>query len=399
MYKPILGLICLALAGTVQAIESRYGQGCAYIKHSREIYCFGGEPFSSASNDMPVFSLDITDKGTMDLKTLEWKTIPKASGDVAPQAASKFMFSPTGDDDSIYIEGGKVCPGCPPNYGYTYSTSKKLWKQMNNYKPIVTTPAVYANGAIWSFGGVTDSQIGLPQKITTLYNIAVKINTTTWNQGYYTSETSTYPQATWDSSMVYSPLDNLLIVIGGYEYLEKSVLVKMDDIIAIDIGEKKYSKLTGTTSLSGSLPESRHGHTAIMDPTNKFVVMFGGCDSNMVGMNDIWLYNIESRTWEKKNTYGTPPSKRCRHSVVVVENYMIVLFGEYLGYATDDIAMALDLNTWTWTSQPVFGSQTNKVEKRGVEEATTTVESSGLSTKATTGVIVSVIFVIIANLL
>ncbi|KAI9027267.1 hypothetical protein CLU79DRAFT_32987 [Phycomyces nitens] len=394
MYIPILGLIFTGLVGLAHAIESRSGQGCAYFSQTREIYCMGGNPFSSASNDMPVYSLNVNENSMMDLQTAEWQIIEKSADDVAPQAASNFLFSSTGDNDTLYVEGGKVCPGCHPNYGYIFSISTKEWKQVNNYKPTLLTTALYASGSIWSFGGKTTSDIGLVQDITMLYNVAVRINTTTWVHNQFTDKRSKYPQATWSASMVYAPLDHMLVIIGGYEYLEGSVLVKMDDIITIDIKNQKYSKFKDTSYIGSSLPLSRQGHSTVMDPSNENIVMFGGCDDNKNGMNDLWLYNIKDKSWEQKNTSGVAPTPRCWHSV---ESYMLVLFGEQNGVSSDEIGVALDMTTWTWTSQPVFGSPP-VTEKLSIEEATTapsTAGSSGLSTKVITGIIVCVICVVL----
>ncbi|KAL0090244.1 hypothetical protein J3Q64DRAFT_1403104 [Phycomyces blakesleeanus] len=206
-------------------------------------------------------------------------------------------------------------------------------------------------------------------------------------------------QDTWAASMVYSTTYSLLIIIGGEQGSEVSGPVAMDDIIAVNIKTNLYSKWNDTISTTGSLPPTRWAHSLIMDPTNTNAIMFGGCDNNGGAMNDLWLYNVVKRTWSPQKTTGTPPTPRCRHSAVVVGKYMFILFGGNNDVFNADINVALDMNTWEWTTAPVIGTPSISSSTSGSNSNPTSPgvissnkdDTSGISGGAIAGIVVGAI--------
>ncbi|KAI9024982.1 hypothetical protein CLU79DRAFT_718116 [Phycomyces nitens] len=214
------------------------------------------------------------------------------------------------------------------------------------------------------------------------------------------------PQATWAGSAVYSPAFGSVIVIGGQEYSgTTNVPVAMNDIIVINPTTGSYTKWNQTISTTGTLPATRWGHSTVMDANNTNAIMFGGCNDNREAMNDVWLYNINNRAWSPQKTTGTPPSARCRHSAIVIGKYMFVLFGGRNGVFGPDLNVALDINTWTWTTAPVFGTppvssaspsasstHSSSVSKPSSSQTSTggteVKESSGISGGAIAGIVV-----------
>ncbi|KAL0088256.1 hypothetical protein F4703DRAFT_1845178 [Phycomyces blakesleeanus] len=344
------GLACI-----VQAIDPRWGQGCSYIDQTRQIYCFGGEPYLDYHID--IYSFNVTSNSVLDLTNPEWTLIPGVAKTIIPRASSRFIFSGIPRTDSVFLQGGSVCPTCTYNGGYSYNVSTNLWKQLTSTTPIMDTSSVILNDIIYYFGGQTAAVTGYPTTSTILYNILYTVNTKTGNSSSIAARGgSQLPQATWSSSMVYSSAYSSIIIFGGQQYSDTTIPVSMKDIFSINLQTGVYSKLSQTVATTGDLPATRWGQSTVMDPTNNYAVMFGGCNDAGEAMNDVWLYEIGKRAWSIQTTTGIPPTPRCRHSAVVIGKYMLVLFGGNNGVFNSDINVALDMTTWAWTTTPAIGS-------------------------------------------
>eukprot|EP00959_Pyramimonas_sp_CCMP1952_P081919 1711431-Pyramimonas_sp.AAC.1 len=62
--------------------------------------------------------------------------------------------------------------------------------------------------------------------------------------------------------------------------------------------------------------------------------------------NDLYLYDVDSDSWEQKKSGGAVPSGRHGHSALVAGDSMYV-FGGYGGSCNQDL-FRLDLKTWEW---------------------------------------------------
>ena len=103
----------------------------------------------------------------------------------------------------------------------------------------------------------------------------------------------------------------------------------------------------------------------VTHPDQKHIFLFGGQRSDMTMSNDIYFYNVQSRKWKKINAKGILPSPRAHHSMILVGDSMVMIFG---GVAEDngDDPMAIgllndlhlfNLNEHHWV-QPTTGGMT-----------------------------------------
>ncbi|OAD80568.1 hypothetical protein PHYBLDRAFT_161209 [Phycomyces blakesleeanus NRRL 1555(-)] len=365
-------IIFLVLTRVVYAIDPRWGQGCTYIDRTEQIYCFGGEPFSENSQQILVYALNITGNSVLDLSEPQWTDIPGDPNGIRPSAASRFTFTGFPGTDTFYIQGGIVCTSCNYNSGFKYSVSSNQWNQTNKNKPVITECSVQStyclswdlyrvdassalvNDILYSFGGQTSPLTGYDQSNTTYRNTVYYINAKTGADGpsVKPQNETQLPPFTWASSMVYSYVYRSLFIFGGKQLSATEVTASMSDITVVSPQTGVYSKWKNIRSTSGSLPPARWGHSTIIDSSNRTVVMFGGCNDSGKAMNDLWLFNLDDAVWSPQETTGTPPTPRCRHSVVVLGKYMLVLFGGNDGTFNSDINVALDMTTWKWTNAP-----------------------------------------------
>ncbi|KAL0089515.1 hypothetical protein F4703DRAFT_1791810 [Phycomyces blakesleeanus] len=401
MRSILTAILCIGLTGVVKATDGRWGQGCTYITLTKQIYCFGGEPFSDSNKQIPVYSLNVTDNSVVDISNPVWNTIEGVPNNISPSAASRFIFAAVPDTDLVYLKGGIVCTACTYNSGYFYNVTSNQWKKTNTETPVYAAAFTPVNNNLYYFGGKTVTATGFDTPKTILYNYVSSTVMKTGVGGPNISPLngSAPIQDTWAASMVYSTTYSLLIIIGGEQGSEVSGPVAMDDIIAVNIKTNLYSKWNDTISTTGSLPPTRWAHSLIMDPTNTNAIMFGGCDNNGGAMNDLWLYNVVKRTWSPQKTTGTPPTPRCRHSAVVVGKYMFILFGGNNDVFNADINVALDMNTWEWTTAPVIGTPSISSSTSGSNSNPTSPgvissnkdDTSGISGGAIAGIVVGAI--------
>ncbi len=111
-------------------------------------------------------------------------------------------------------------------------------------------------------------------------------------------------------------------------------------------------------SAVGISPPARYAHSAIYDEYNQRMIVFGGfsCTPSCYLYNDVWaLYFIgTSPTWVKLNPTGIPPSARYAQSAVYDPvNQQMVVFGGYDASEYKNDAWALSLtNVTQWSSLP-----------------------------------------------
>ncbi|EGZ30596.1 hypothetical protein PHYSODRAFT_477010 [Phytophthora sojae] len=94
---------------------------------------------------------------------------------------------------------------------------------------------------------------------------------------------------------------------------------------------------------SGEVPYPREG--ASMIAHNQNCLLFGGYDHDLGYLNDVHVFNFESRVWSSLETKGTPPAG-CQNPLVTLHNNSLFVFGG----KTDPNLYELDLESNTWTA-------------------------------------------------
>jgi hypothetical protein len=145
------------------------------------------------------------------------------------------------------------------------------------------------------------------------------------------------------SAALYDPVRDRVLVFGGRA---ASGAYPTEILIYSPAGSEPVDTLV----TSGPGPQGRVDHTAIYDPNNDRMVVFGGSTASGP-VNEVWALSLSGTpTWSLLTPIGTPPPARSRHTAVYdsSRHYMWV-FGGYSTTNLNDVwAMSLDGPPYFW---------------------------------------------------
>jgi len=132
-----------------------------------------------------------------------------------------------------------------------------------------------------------------------------------------------------------------MIVFGGVD--DTGVL--HNTIYSLDLETKKWN----TEETLGTSPSGRIGHTAVLIPGNKMLVFGGNSDISM--LNDLYVYDINSKTWSTLNPSGSIPVARTGTVGNVIGDYVYIFggikyYGDIYGYLNDVYRYNYVKNIW-----------------------------------------------------
>ncbi|KAA3472250.1 acyl-CoA-binding domain-containing protein 4-like isoform X1 [Gossypium australe] len=119
---------------------------------------------------------------------------------------------------------------------------------------------------------------------------------------------------------------------------------------------KAFDLQTGTWSMLktyGKPPVSRGGQSVNLVGTT--LVIFGGQGANRTLLNDLYILDLETMTWDEIDVAGVAPSPRSDHSAAVhAERYLLVFGGSSHATFFNDLHV-LDLQTMEWSKPAQLG--------------------------------------------
>jgi hypothetical protein len=159
----------------------------------------------------------------------------------------------------------------------------------------------------------------------------------------------TPPIARMGQAGIYDPIRDRMIVFGGDD--DNGTI--LSDTWALSLtGSPTWTKLTPADTPQGP----RAYHTAVYDPVQDRMVVFGGWNGSVL-LNDVWALSLSGTPeWTQVAPAGPPPDARAAHSAIYdpVSSRMIV-FGGYVGYAgIGDTGFTNDVWTCSLAGSPVW---------------------------------------------
>jgi len=156
--------------------------------------------------------------------------------------------------------------------------------------------------------------------------------------------TGTPPSGRRSHTAIYDPVRDRMVVSGGFSSIAPTY---RNDVWALSlVGTPMWTELIPT----GTPPSARAEHSTIYDPVRDRVVLFGGTDGTY--RNDVWELSLEaSPAWTELTPTGTPPSARSEHTAIYdpVQDRMVV-YGEW-----DDLtAVIIDVRTLSLAGSPAW---------------------------------------------
>ncbi|EEY64005.1 uncharacterized protein PITG_02522 [Phytophthora infestans T30-4] len=119
----------------------------------------------------------------------------------------------------------------------------------------------------------------------------------------------------------------------------------VNDMHSFNLETNSWSLIRTT----GEVPYPREGASMIV--YNQSCVLFGGYDHDLGYLNDVHVFNFETRVWSSLETKGTAPTG-CHHPLVTLHNNSLIVFGGQTGSNLYE----LDLETNTWETIAYAGS-------------------------------------------
>jgi hypothetical protein len=110
----------------------------------------------------------------------------------------------------------------------------------------------------------------------------------------------------------------------------------------------KYSTVSGQwTRISpvGSSPSARTSSSLIFDPVNNQLILFGGYISTYT--NEMWKYNVVSGSWSQQTFTGGPTARRYHTAVYMTNSGTMLVYGGNTGSRSSDLwEYMISTNTW-----------------------------------------------------
>lgn len=142
------------------------------------------------------------------------------------------------------------------------------------------------------------------------------------------------PPARWGHDMIYDPVNQKIILFGGY-----GTSGILDDLWIYDYQEKSWIELYPVNN-----PPARHSHKLAYCPENQKIILFGGYGRNNA-LNDMWSYDYSANNWQELNPENSP-SPRMSHAMAYDSfNNKLILFSGY-GVNADTWVFDYDSNLW-----------------------------------------------------
>lgn len=76
-----------------------------------------------------------------------------------------------------------------------------------------------------------------------------------------------------------------------------------------------------------SVPTERHSHSSAIIGHNLYV--FGGLSATSTSYNDLWIFNLNDKTWLRPMSTGSYPSPKAAATLLAVGNESLLLYGGY----------------------------------------------------------------------
>ncbi|KAK8633262.1 hypothetical protein V6N13_014108 [Hibiscus sabdariffa] len=141
------------------------------------------------------------------------------------------------------------------------------------------------------------------------------------------------------------PWENKLLSIAGH-------MKNPSETIQV----KAFDLQTGTWSMLktyGQAPVSRGGQSVTLVGTT--LVLFGGQDANRSPLNDLYILDLETMTWDEIDAVGVPPSPRSDHAAAVNAGRYLFVFGGSSNATFFNDLHVLDLKTKEWSRPEQHG--------------------------------------------
>jgi len=221
--------------------------------------------------------------------------------------------------DLIYIFGG-IANNQFTNVLFTFDPRTNEFSLVDDQDGEIPTPRAFHHTSVYGtkimvYGGFNESYLNDCYVFDTAINTWAKVRL----------DDSKEPPARERATLAPYAGDKLVLFGGYYCTPDMEVQTYLNDTYVLNLSLTKWIK----PQIEGEVPQARSAHTANFIKGNMYV--FGGLTSKQKNLNDIWVLKTSQAgpfTWKKIDAKGTLPEPRHGHSAVVSENNIIYYGGK-----------------------------------------------------------------------
>jgi hypothetical protein len=162
---------------------------------------------------------------------------------------------------------------------------------------------------------------------------------------YLTSTTSGWsriqndgPNMRYNTAMSYDTVEKNVWMFGGYGQQSVNAINEL----------WKYSTVSGQwtrANVVGSSPTARYGHSMILDPVNRHLIVWGGYIAAVT--NEMWKYSLVSGTWTQQTYAGGPTARRYHTATYMTNSGTMLIFGGNTGSRVSELwEYTIGTNAW-----------------------------------------------------
>lgn len=226
-------------------------------------------------------------------------------------------------------------------------------------------------GAIYLFGGVKDDfRAGTNDFLNDLHRYDVHANR--WARLVPAGDV---PSPRAFSGGVAMPQRGWMVVFGGARYsADLSDFTPLGDVWAYDARAGRWEALAGVAPGDAPAPSPRAWPTVWRAGDQLYV--FGGVEAGFRTLNDLWRFDVSTRTWTQLSPHGAPGSPPPRYSGAVTGEPWRGQVALYGGEATTGQGgfvflrdtWTLDLRTLAWRQvTPAPGEDVDPPQNHGAD--------------------------------
>ncbi|KAI8582029.1 hypothetical protein K450DRAFT_228718 [Umbelopsis ramanniana AG] len=380
-------LVCLVyIASGSTPPPARLATSCTVV--GTNIYCYGGDNRVNGVDAILSDTWALSIANDFDLSNPTWTNKPWNNFPSTPRAFG--TIHSLLDGSSFLLNGGLTSPvgSAETNQTIVHNTITNEWKAINSSLIAQTLNhqgVIDANGKIWYFGGVSDSDTG--RSNVSYWEGLAALDTNTWlwttsrgTTGGYLNPRIGHTMTILSNGIIQIIGGNVATLLSGLDsrgYLQWRLdLAPMGSVAVYDTVKGTWT----TKSATGTIPPHRNFHSATLAQDSNTIIVFGGSGSGNGSslFNDLYALDSNKMTWTHIDI-GNGPSARYGHSV---NETMFILFGINASNSSLSDIYALDTVNWIWVqhfSASGYSQQANMSYPAAINGTSSTSESTDSS--------------------
>jgi N-acetylneuraminic acid mutarotase len=266
----------------------------AFNEKDGEVLLFGG---SASFTKQGKATLALNDTWLFSLKELAWKNIP-AKFSPPPREKSVIVYDSINDQyvlfgghlltDDGWITGSDV---------WSFRKADLCWKQLKtsgNSESLQEHAGVFVpegDGFLYIYGSSEEKGQWMKLNLKTLSWIQIE----------------GVPVSLRGATLTYEPVTKVIYLFGGKDKDGTAT----NDFYKFDTKNNSFEQIISETSP----PPPRFAHSAVLNPLDMKIIVFGGTANDGKFMADTWIYEIFFNKWSFINTSPVPPE--CSNSFML----------------------------------------------------------------------------------